>query len=303
MKTVLFGHGHFGEAVLRRMLKNSEEIVGIVVPEKKDDQLTLAGREQKICVLVFDDTLFLDTYKRLGHHLNIFANFPKIVSKEILYLPPLHTIAFHPSLLPLHRGRNALNWAIISGEKKTGVTVFYPDQGIDTGNILLQKECEIAEDDTVSILYRRAIFPLGIDALEEAVYRIGRDTASKTLQAGTSSYEKPLTEENTAIDWTKTSKEVYNFIRGCDRNPGAWTIIHGKKVFLYDTAIIPFSGKAGEINVHDLGIIIACQNDAIIIKTIKEGDIIMPAREWVKSITGDTSWKTFFGKEKETCFL
>ena len=145
------------------------------------------------------------------------------------------TIQYHPSLLPKHRGGSAINWAIIKGETKTGVTIFWPDGGIDTGHILLQEEVEISPDDTVGSLYFEKLFPLGVEALVEAIHLIKEGAAPRIPQdESQATYEGLCTEEDVIIDWSAPVDRVYDLIRGSDPQPGATTYFRGKKLRIFD---------------------------------------------------------------------
>jgi methionyl-tRNA formyltransferase len=145
------------------------------------------------------------------------------------------TIQYHPSLLPRHRGGSAINWAVINGETRTGITIFWPDGGIDTGPILLQKEVEISPDDTVGSLYFEKLFPLGVEALAEAVEMIKKGTAPRIPQdESQATYEGLCTEKDSIIDWSAPIDRVYNLIRGTDPQPGATTYFRGKKLKVFD---------------------------------------------------------------------
>jgi len=155
MRIVLIGQAAFGEKVLQALLDKQEEVIGIFVPPdtpgKRSDSLKELA--QNLSLPVFQPRRMREPevhteYARLSPDLGIMAFVTDIVPESILKYPRLETIQYHPSLLPKHRGSSAMNWAIISGESKTGITIFWPDKGIDTGPILMQKEVEISPEDT-----------------------------------------------------------------------------------------------------------------------------------------------------------
>ena len=123
-----------------------------------------------------------EEFRKLKPDLNVLAFVTDIIPQRVLDLPRLGSIQYHPSLLPKHRGGSAINWAVINGETKTGLTIFWPDKGIDTGPILLQKEVEIGPDDTVGSLYFNKLFPLGVEALAESVQLVREGKAPRIAQ-------------------------------------------------------------------------------------------------------------------------
>ena len=158
-----------------------------------------------------------------------------IVPEEVLNLPTRGTIQYHPSLLPRHRGPSSINWPIIMGETRTGLTIFWPNQGLDTGPILLQKEVEILDSDTLGSLYFDRLYPQGVAALLEAVGLVRAGTAPKIVQdESQATYEGWCKKEHVQIDWQKPLQEIWNLIRGADPQPGAWTTHEGATVQLLD---------------------------------------------------------------------
>ena len=176
-------------------------------------------------------------YATLEPDLNVMAFVTDIVPDSILQYPKLKTIQYHPSLLPRHRGGSAINWAIIKGETKTGITIFWPDKGLDTGPILLQKEVEISPDDTVGSLYFNVLFPLGIEAIVASIALIKKGLAPCIPQdESRATYEGLCTEKNALINWSAPVEVVYNLIRGTNPQPGAFTRYKGKQLKIFDSA-------------------------------------------------------------------
>jgi methionyl-tRNA formyltransferase len=161
-----------------------------------------------------------------------------IIPEKLLGLASIGTICYHPSLLPRHRGASGINWAIIQGDTRTGLTVFWVDKGIDTGPILLQKEVAIKPDDTTGSLYFNSLFPMGVDAMMEAVELIKTGKAPRLPQdESKATYEPPCDDRVASIDFEKPAKDVYNLVRGCDPQPGAFTTFRGKRVRFYDARL------------------------------------------------------------------
>ncbi len=281
MRIVLIGQAAFGEKVLEALIKEGENIVGVFCPPDVPGRPnTLKELATKNGIPVFQpkkmkDKEAIDQVKKLDPELIVMAYVTDIVPKEILDYPKYGTIQYHPSLLPKHRGGSAINWAVIMGEKKTGLTIFWPDEGIDTGPILLQKEVEISDTDTTGSLYFNKLFPLGVEAMVEAVKLVKSGKAEKIPQnEEEATYEPLCTEEVAKIDWSKDAKEVYNLIRGCDPQPGANTKYNGETVYIYDCELKdePKDETPGKIvALDDNGFLVAAKGGAIYVKRAKLG--------------------------------
>jgi methionyl-tRNA formyltransferase len=185
-------------------------------------------------------------------------------------MPRLGSICFHPSLLPKYRGASAINWALIKGETVTGLTLFWVDQGIDTGPVLLQKEVKIDPDDTTGSLYFNKIFPLGVDAIGEAVDLIKAGNPPRIVQdESKANYDPICRDEHAKIDWSKPAQEVYNLIRGCDPQPGAHTTYNGKMVRIFDARLQPGNSSAPAGQVTGIGteeMIVALNSGTLTVK-------------------------------------
>jgi len=196
-----------------------------------------------------------------------------ILPESILKHPKLGTIQYHPSLLPKHRGGSAINWAIIKGETKTGLTIFWPDKGIDTGPILLQKEVEITPDDTVGSLYFNRLFPLGIEAIAESIELIRRGAAPRIPQdESQASYEGLCTEKDAVINWLQPVSKIYNLIRGTNPQPGAITNFAGRRFKVFDSELQAgvSGGSPGEIvDITSQGFVVAATDGAIVVRRVQ----------------------------------
>ena len=254
MKIIIVGQGPFGEKVLDTLIRQGEDIVGVFCPKDKRGE-AMAATAANSGVALFrphkmKDAEVREAYLDLGPDLVILAFVTDIITEALLDIPPVGTICYHPSLLPRHRGASGINWAVIQGDTHTGLTILWVDKGIDTGPILLQKEVEILPDDTTGSLYFNQLFNMGIDAIIEAVALIKSGKAPKIPQDDSAAtYEPPCDDKVAAVDWSKPASDVYNLIRGCDPQPGAYATINGSKVRLYKARLIePEQSKApGEI--------------------------------------------------------
>jgi methionyl-tRNA formyltransferase len=254
VRIILVGQGPFGEKVLEAFIKKGEEIVGVFSPPDKRGKL-MKNLAEKSKVPFYRPALMKDPearhiFRELKPDLVILAFVTDIIPKQLLSVPSIGTICYHPSLLPRHRGASGINWAIIQGDKRTGLTILWSDKGIDTGPILLQKEVEIGPHDTTGSLYFNTLFPMGIDAIIEAVELIKKGKAPRISQdESKATYEPPCDDRVASIDFEKSIHDVYNLIRGCDPQPGAYTSFKGKKVRFYDARLEPSESgkKPGEI--------------------------------------------------------
>jgi len=245
MKIVLIGQANFGAKMLESLMKRDEVVLAVYAPPDRlgarFDPLKEVAKAKGIPVYQpkgYKDPKIFEEYKKLQPDLTILAFVTDIIPARFFKASTIGAICYHPSLLPLHRGANAINWALIKGDTKTGLTIFWPDGGIDTGPILLQKEVEIKPDDTAGSLYFNYLFSVGIEAILESLELIKTGTAPKILQdPSKATYEPPCNDKVAAIDWLKPAQEVYNLIRGCDPQPGAYVDTDNGKIRFYQACL------------------------------------------------------------------
>lgn len=209
-------------------------------------------------------------------------------------IPKQGSICFHPSLLPLHRGPSAVNWPIIMGRTESGYSWFYPTDGLDEGDVLLQWECPIAEDDTVINLYFKNIYPSAVDSVLTVcdLFRSGNPPRI-TQDESQATYERRCTKKHAHIDWYKPVAQVYNLIRGTNPSPGAWTTHADGELGIYDCARVAGDGIAGRVmDITDDGVAVQSVGGRILIKRVKpHGGAKVPAAEWAAECglaVGDT---------------
>ena len=276
MRIVVHGQQAFGKSVLEALLERGEDVIAVYcAPDPKQggrlDPLKEAALARHLPV--YQPRSFRnkpevwEEFAQLKADLCVMAYVTLFIPEEMLHLPTHGTIQYHPSLLPRHRGPSSINWPIIWGETQTGLTIFWPDNGLDTGPILLQKEVEILDTDTLGSLYFDRLYPLGVTALLEAVDLVRAGKAPKIVQDETqATYEGWCKAENVQIDWHKPLQEVWNLIRGADPQPGAWTTYDGASVQIYDakkhTGITV--GRPGEVTaVSDASFTVAAAGGQI----------------------------------------
>jgi methionyl-tRNA formyltransferase len=292
MRIIVNGQQAFGKAVLERLLERGEEVVGVYCgPDKEgrpEDPIKTTAVEHGIPVFQprsFRKPEVWEQMRELAPDLGVMAYVTLFVPDEALNLPSLGTIQYHPSLLPLHKGPSSINWPIIFGAKKTGLSIFWPDNGLDTGPILLQKEVPIGPDDTLGTIYFNHLFPMGVEAMMESVDLVREGKAPKVAQdpdAGT--YEGWCKAEDGQIDWSKPTADVYNLIRGCNPQPGAWTTFNGNKVLIFDSAVstdASSGAKTGEVlAVTETGLSVATADGAIVVSRVRADGAKIAASEF-----------------------
>ncbi len=292
MRIIVNGQQAYGKAVLEALLGRGEIVVGVYCAPDKEGQKQDPLKEYALSkdLPVFQPVSFKkkevwEQMASLKPDLGVMAYVVLMVPEEALYIPTHATIQYHPSLLPRHRGPSSINWTIIKGERKTGLTIFWPDKDLDTGPILLQKEVEIAEDDTLGNVYFDKLFPLGVDAMMEAVDLVREGKAPKIAQDDSqATYESWCKKSNVEIDWSTPVDQVYNLIRGSNPQPGAWTIFKGKKLDIFDcTKLSEAGGSPGEVSaVSEAGFCVSAGDGKIQVKRVRpEGDKKIAASEFV----------------------
>ena len=244
MKLIVHGQQAYGKSVLEAILdKAVDEVLAVYcAPDQEGrplDPLKEYALEQGLPVHQPESYKDPAVWEQLASHeadLCVMAYVLLFVPEEALNLPRLGSIQYHPSLLPWHKGPSSINWPIIMGKEKTGLTIFWPDNGLDTGPILLQKEVDIEPDDTLGSVYFNKLFPLGVEAMMEAIDLVRDGNAPKQVQdPDAGSYEGWCRKEDVQIDWSKPTDEVYNLIRGANPQPGAWTTCNGKELKIFDS--------------------------------------------------------------------
>jgi methionyl-tRNA formyltransferase len=231
----------------------------------------------------------IDAFASLNADIGVMAFVTDIVPMDIIDGPRLGTINFHPSLLPEHRGPSSINWPIIQGKTKTGLSIFWPDAGLDTGPILLQKEVEIGPEDTLGVVYFDKIFPLGVSSMVEAVRMVADGTAPKLAQDHSkATYESWCKAENVVIDWSRPVADVYNLIRGSDPSPGANSTFNGGSISFFSASRFDGNGDAPPghvIAVTDELFAVAASGGAITVRRVQpRGAKKVAASDWARSV-------------------
>uniref|UniRef100_F6UZU4 10-formyltetrahydrofolate dehydrogenase n=1 Tax=Monodelphis domestica TaxID=13616 RepID=F6UZU4_MONDO len=313
MRIAIIGQSLFGQEVYSRLRKEGHQVVGVfTIPDKdgKADPLALEAEKDHVPVFKFPRWRLkgkalpevVEQYKSLGAQLNVLPFCSQFIPMEVINAPEHGSIIYHPSLLPRHRGASAINWTLIHGDKKGGFTVFWADDGLDTGDILLQKECDVLPDDTVSSLYNRFLFPEGVNGMVEAVRLITEGKAPRIPQTEEgATYEGIQKKENAKINWDQPAEAIHNWIRGNDKVPGAWTEANGQMLTFFgstlndnglvpegDTLDIPGASQPGIITKVGL-VLFGNDGKMLVVKNIQlEDGKMIPACHFFKSAESTT---------------
>ena len=242
MRLALIGQQAFGKAVFDAFAQRGDVVSGVFVtpdaPGSRPDPLRAAAEEKGVPVFAverYGAPEAIDALRRVDAEIGIMAYVTQIVPPAFCAVPRHGTIQFHPSLLPHHRGPSSINWPIILGRSRTGLSIFRPVAGLDEGPVILQREVEIGPDDTVGSLYFDKIFPLGVATLIEAADLVVAGKAQERAQdERDASYEGWVREAESRIDWAKHVETTYNLIRGCNPAPGAWTTLGGRRLYVFE---------------------------------------------------------------------
>jgi len=262
MRIAIIGQQDFGKAVLDAFLARRDEVAGVFCALEKEgakaDPLRAAAQEKGLKVFQFQSLRNKeahDALRGLNTDLGIMAYVLQFAPQEFVKIPKKGTIQYHPSLLPKYRGPSSINWPIIRGDTKTGLSIFRPTDGLDEGPVILQKETPLDPDDTLGSVYFDRLFPMGVAAmLEAADLVIGGKHREIVQDEALASYEGWCRAAEAKVNWATHVDFIYNLIRGCNPAPGAWTTLNGKKLQIFDARKHAFrnfgavKGKIGEVS-------------------------------------------------------
>lgn len=294
MRIVFFGTPAFAVPTLTALLHSDEEVIAVVTqPDKRKgrDRLPAASPVKELALQnnrtvlqpsTLKDPSFLEEISIMKPEIIIVVAYGKILPPGILKLPPRGCINVHASLLPKYRGAAPVQWAIINGEKKTGITTMYMDEGLDTGDILLQEETVIEDDDTAETLGGR-LADLGAALLMKTIQKIEDRSLQRITQTGTPNYAPPLKKEDGKITWSKTAVEISNMVRGMYPWPCAYCYLKNERIKITKVRASRGSGIAGRIEQAGEELVIGTGEGFItIIELQSEGKRLMAARDFLR---------------------
>ncbi|MEM9370994.1 MAG: methionyl-tRNA formyltransferase [Pseudomonadota bacterium] len=294
MRLIVMGQQAFGKDALEKILHAGvDEVVAVYcAPDKEGkpiDPLKEFAREKGLTIHQppnFKDADVLETLRSHEADLMVMAYVIIFVPEAARDIPKMGSICFHPSLLPLHRGPSAVNWPIIWGSEKSGFSWFYPTDGLDEGDVLLMWECPIEPDDTVIDLYFKKIYPAGVASVLEVCDLFRSGNPPRMVQdESQATYESWCKKKDAEIVWAKPAPDVYNLIRGTNPAPGAWTLLSGSEIQIFDARRSEAEGTPGEVvSVSEDGVTIAAQGGSILVKRVRPaGEGKIPATEWAQN--------------------
>jgi methionyl-tRNA formyltransferase len=297
LRIALFGQAQFGRDTLDGLLARGHKVVGVFAPPEGPRPDALAERATELGIPLVRRRYFrkkgggavpeaLAQYRSLNAELNVLASVQVFIPQEITDAPARKSICFHPSLLPLYRGGAAMQWQIIDGVKETGVSIFVPDEGADTGPIVLQKGgVRLDPNETAASLFFNKLQSLGIQAVLEAVDLIDSGKAKLQPQDESRASHQGLVDDKVAaIDLARPAEAIDRLVRGCDPQPGAFVRVRAQPVRLFDVVLERVgSGAPGEIVAIDQsGITLALRGGRLRIGRVRADQGKEPAAEFAK---------------------
>jgi methionyl-tRNA formyltransferase len=294
MRIVFFGTPSFSVPSLKALLQAGEEVIAVVTqPDKrKGRSRTLSAPpakeialEKRIDVLQpanIRDPLFIDMLHCMKPEVIAVVAYGKILPAQILKLPSHGCVNVHASLLPKYRGAAPVQWAIIRGERITGITTMLMDEGLDTGDILLQEETEIHDDDDAETLGKR-LSDLGARVLMKTLQKIKDGSIQRIPQAGMPSFAPPLKKEDGKIDWLATAREISNFVRGMYPWPCAYCHLNDERLKITRVKVREGSGVSGRIEKADDELLVGTGKDLLSITELQpEGKKPMDVKDFLR---------------------
>jgi methionyl-tRNA formyltransferase len=310
-RIAFIGQQEFGKAVLDAFIARGDTIAGVFcVPDKpgaKPDALKADALALGLQVFTFASLRSPEAeaaMRSLDADIGIMAYVLQFAPQSFVNIPKHGTIQFHPSLLPLHRGPSSISWPIALGRRETGITIFRPTDGLDEGPIVLQKTCTIGPNETLGEVYFNKLFPAGVSALLEATDLVLAGKHEERVQDETrATYEGWLTDHECEIHWPGHVDTIYNLIRACNPAPGAWMMLDGVKVRVYDARkhvvgkFVPGGHKPGDIaGVTENSIVFWAQGGVIeVLKLRPEGGGKIGAGDYARQrgMAISTSWRAY----------
>lgn len=291
MRIVVHGQQAFGKTVLERLLERGENVVAVCCAPTKEgrpeDPLAAYAREQGLPVhqpASWKTPEALALMESFEADVCMMAYVLLFVPEAVRDAPKYGTFQYHPSLCPWHRGPSSISWPIAMGKTRTGLTIFWPDDGLDEGPIMLQKSCEIGPDETLGDVYFKKLFPMGVDAMIEGLDLVKAGVIIKHDQRiENGSYESWFKGEHITIDWNKPIDDVYNLIRAANPAPAARTKIDGVDVQIYNCERLEGKGEPGRlVEVTESGIVMQADGGRILIERLRPlGGEKQSAKAWI----------------------
>ena len=296
MKVIFMGTPDFAAASLEALIDSEHEILAVVTqpdkPKGRKGELTpppvkTIAVEKGIKVyqpVKVREPEFVEIIRDYKPDVIVVIAFGQIIPESILEIPKYGCVNIHGSLLPKYRGAAPIQWAVLDGEKESGVTSMLMDKGIDTGDILLKKSIKLAEDETSGSLFDK-LMALGAETLLETLEGLEKGSITPEKQGDSpTDYAKMLTKDMGLIDFTRTAAELDCFVRGMSPWPSAYTTLGGKTLKIWRAKPVAENGKAGRVlRVGKDSFVVGCGENALEIFEVQlEGKKRMPAGDFLK---------------------
>jgi len=297
MRVIFMGTPSLAVPILRAIHESKHEVIGVVTQPDRP-----RGRGRKVGISPIKELamglrlpimqpettreeVFIVEVSRMSPDLIVVAAYGRMLTRDLLNIPPLGCINVHASLLPKYRGAAPIQWAIANGERRTGITIIKMDEGMDTGDILLAQEVEIGDDDTAQSLHDR-LAQVGANLIIKALDQLNRGTLRPIPQDHReATYAPLLKKEDGLIDWSQDARDIFNRIRGFNPWPGAFTYLRGFKLKIFGAKIIPgeVRERAGKVvQSGPEGVKVTTGKDYLLIKEVQlEGRKRMSIREFL----------------------
>lgn len=292
MRIVVHGQQAFGQAVLQKLLDRGENVVAVcTAPDKEGkpiDPLKELALEKGLPVhqpASWKTDEAEELMASFEADVCMMAYVLLFVPTKVLDTPKYGSFQYHPSLLPMHRGPSSINWPIATGATETGLTIFWPDDGLDEGPILLQKTCPIGKDETLGDIYFNKLFQMGVDAMIESLDLLKDGKAPKIVQnLDQGSYESWFGKKEAKLDWTRPAQQVYNVIRAANPQPGAWTTHGNAELKIFNSSLGGGDGAPGAVIAIDSdGFEVAAAEGSIKIGRVRADAGKVPALDYVSA--------------------
>jgi methionyl-tRNA formyltransferase len=295
MRIVFVGAGAIGLPTLQALLKSEHEVVGVVTQTDKPVgraqsmeptpiKKTMQGTAVRILQPArIKDQQAIEEIRALKPDVIVVMAYGQILPRDVLEIPGIACLNLHASLLPRWRGAAPIQAAIAAGDQETGITVMYMDEGLDTGDILLQRTIDIRSDDTGGSLHDR-LAQIAPDALLESLQTLAKGSAPRISQDNNvATYAPKLKREDGKIDWSQPAETVERKIRAYNPWPGAFMEIDGQNLKIFSASIVDVSGKPGEIVRNDNALVIVAGKGALLLNEVQlEGKRRMSAAEFAR---------------------
>jgi methionyl-tRNA formyltransferase len=297
MRVIFMGTPSLAVPILRAIHESDHKVIGVVTQPDRPrgrgrkvgispvKELSMGLRLRVLQPETTKDKAFIAEVSGMSPDLIVVAAYGRMLTRDLLNIPPLGCINIHASLLPRYRGAAPIQWAIAKGERRTGITIIKMDEGMDTGDILLVQEVEIGDDDTAQSLHD-TLAQVGADLIIEAMDQLNRGALHPIPQDHReATYAPLLKKEDGLIDWNQDARDIFNRIRGFNPWPVAFTHLKGSRLKIFSAKII--TGKVRErtgkvIQSGPEGVMVTTGKDYLLIKEVQlEGRKRMSIREFM----------------------